>query len=74
MDQLHDHEEDEHEHEVYGGEIPDEGEMDADADMSSRAEEDEYQDPNSKVSSILIIISLWHFTLFWKFFSGLDRI
>ncbi|KAG6746280.1 hypothetical protein POTOM_050814 [Populus tomentosa] len=48
MDQLHDHEEDEHEHEVYGGEIPDEGEMDADADMSSRAEEDEYQDPNSK--------------------------
>jgi hypothetical protein len=42
--------------------------------MSSRAEEDEYQDPNSKVCSILIIISLWHFTLFWKFFSGLDRI
>jgi hypothetical protein len=32
--------------------------MDADADMSSRAEEDEYQDPNSKVCSILIIISL----------------
>ncbi|KAB5532244.1 hypothetical protein DKX38_018914 [Salix brachista] len=52
MDHLHDHEEDEHEHEheheVYGGEIPDEGEMDADIDMSSRAEEDEYQDPNSK--------------------------
>ncbi|XP_034898595.1 polyadenylate-binding protein 2-like [Populus alba] len=50
MDHLHDHEEDEHEHEheVYGGEIPDEGEMDADVDMSSRAEEDEYQDPNSK--------------------------
>uniref|UniRef100_A0A6N2KWM1 RRM domain-containing protein n=1 Tax=Salix viminalis TaxID=40686 RepID=A0A6N2KWM1_SALVM len=50
MENLHDHEEDEHEHEheVYGGEIPDEGEMDADIDMSSRAEEDEYQDPNSK--------------------------
>ncbi|KAJ6358569.1 hypothetical protein OIU76_000309 [Salix suchowensis] len=50
MDHHHDHEEDEHEHEheVYGGEIPDEGEMDADIDMSSRAEEDEYQDPNSK--------------------------
>ncbi|KAJ6339417.1 hypothetical protein OIU77_007393 [Salix suchowensis] len=48
MEHLHDHEEDEHEHEVYGGEIPDEGEMDADVDMSSRAEEDEYQEPNSK--------------------------
>uniref|UniRef100_A0A6N2KYD8 RRM domain-containing protein n=1 Tax=Salix viminalis TaxID=40686 RepID=A0A6N2KYD8_SALVM len=48
MDHLQDHEEDEHEHEVYGGEIPDEGEMDADVDMSSRAEEDEYQEPNSK--------------------------
>uniref|UniRef100_F6HEI2 Polyadenylate-binding protein 2 n=1 Tax=Vitis vinifera TaxID=29760 RepID=F6HEI2_VITVI len=39
----------EHEHEVYGGEIPDEGEMDADAedvDMVSRPEDD--SDPNSK--------------------------
>jgi polyadenylate-binding protein 2 len=38
------HREQEQEHEVYGGEIPDEGEMDADVDMS-RTEED---DPNSK--------------------------
>lgn len=45
MEQQHD----EQEHEVYGGEIPDEGEMDADVEMSSRAEEDELQDPNSKV-------------------------
>lgn len=39
----------EHEHEVYGGEIPDEGEMDAEAedvDMVSRPEDD--SDPNSK--------------------------
>ncbi|XP_052184388.1 polyadenylate-binding protein 2 [Diospyros lotus] len=35
----------EQEHEVYGGEIPDEAEMDADVDMS-RAEEEE--DPNAK--------------------------
>ncbi|KAL5724113.1 Polyadenylate-binding protein 1 [Ranunculus cassubicifolius] len=38
--------ENENEHEVYGGEIPDEGEMDADIEMSSRADDDE--DPNSK--------------------------
>jgi len=67
MDHLHDHEEDEHEHEVYGGEIPDEGEMDADVDMSSRAEEDEYQDPNSKVCSIwtIIAICLWNTSSFF---------
>ncbi|XP_034711274.1 polyadenylate-binding protein 1 [Vitis riparia] len=44
-----DMEQQEHEHEVYGGEIPDEGEMDADAedvDMVSRPEDD--SDPNSK--------------------------
>ncbi|KAJ7974861.1 Polyadenylate-binding 2 [Quillaja saponaria] len=36
------------EHEVYGGEIPDEGEMDADLDMSARAEdEEEDNDPNN---------------------------
>ena len=72
MDHLHDHEEDEHEHEheheheVYGGEIPDEGEMDADVDMSSRAEEDEYQDPNSKVCLIWTIIALclWNTSFF----------
>lgn len=38
------HLEQEQEHEVYGGEIPDEGEMDADVDMT-RAED---EDPNSK--------------------------
>lgn len=38
----------EQEHEVYGGEIPDEGEMDADVDMSTRADEEDLQDPNSK--------------------------
>ncbi|XP_058184152.1 polyadenylate-binding protein 1-like [Rhododendron vialii] len=38
------HPEQEQEHEVYGGEIPDEGEMDADVEMS-RAEED---DTNTK--------------------------
>ncbi|KAJ4845325.1 Polyadenylate-binding protein 2 [Turnera subulata] len=47
-DEDHEHEQ-EQEHEVYGGEIPDEeGEMDADIDMSSRPEDDEDQDPNSK--------------------------
>ncbi|GMP23817.1 hypothetical protein CsSME_00001287 [Camellia sinensis var. sinensis] len=34
------HQEQEQEHEVYGGDIPDEGEMDADVDMS-RAEDDD---------------------------------
>ncbi|GFY83553.1 polyadenylate-binding protein 1 [Actinidia rufa] len=38
------HQEQEHEDEVYGGGIPDEGEMDADVDMS-RADDD---DSNSK--------------------------
>ncbi|XP_059666893.1 polyadenylate-binding protein 1-like isoform X1 [Cornus florida] len=38
------HHEQEQEHEVYGGEIPDEGEMDADIDMSTAPEDD----PNSK--------------------------
>ena len=28
------------EHEVYGGEIPDEAEMDADVDMTTRTDED----------------------------------
>lgn len=42
----------ENEHEVYGGEIPDEGELDADVDMSSRADDDE--DPNSKEVSFSI--------------------
>ncbi|XP_025014094.2 polyadenylate-binding protein 1 isoform X2 [Ricinus communis] len=53
MDQ---HEHEEQEHEVYGSEIPDEREMDADIDMSSRPEEEEEeveeeydeQNPNSK--------------------------
>lgn len=36
----HHEDEQDQEHEVYGGEIPDEGEMDADVDMS-RTEEDE---------------------------------
>ncbi|KAF9625418.1 hypothetical protein IFM89_022576 [Coptis chinensis] len=40
--------EQENEHEVYGGEIPDEGEMDADVEMSSRAEDGDDDDPNSK--------------------------
>ncbi|XP_065871985.1 polyadenylate-binding protein 1 [Euphorbia lathyris] len=38
----------EQEHEVYGSEIPDEGEMDDEMDMSARAEEDDDQAPNSK--------------------------
>ncbi|RZC69261.1 hypothetical protein C5167_032356 [Papaver somniferum] len=50
MEQHHeDHEHEEHEqgeHEVYGGEIPDEGEMDADIEMS-RVDDDD-NDPNSK--------------------------
>lgn len=41
---------DEHEHEVYGGEIPDEeGEMDAEYDTSAAAESED--DPNAKVVS-----------------------
>ncbi|XP_062163912.1 uncharacterized protein LOC133870726 isoform X2 [Alnus glutinosa] len=44
MEQQHE----EQEHEVYGGEIPDEGEMDADVEMSSRVEDEDLQDPNSK--------------------------
>ncbi|PIA31016.1 hypothetical protein AQUCO_05300089v1 [Aquilegia coerulea] len=42
------HQEQDNEHEVYGGEIPDEGEMDADVEMSSRAEDGDEEDPNSK--------------------------
>lgn len=44
-------EEQEQEHEVYGGEIPgDDGDMDADIDMSSRHDDDQgYDDANSKV-------------------------
>jgi polyadenylate-binding protein 2 len=45
MEQQHE----EQEHEVYGGEIPDEGEMDADVEMSTRVEDEDLQDPNSKV-------------------------
>lgn len=45
MEQQHE----EQEHEVYGGEIPDEGEMDADVEMSTRVDEEDLQDPNSKV-------------------------
>ncbi|XP_038685183.1 polyadenylate-binding protein 2 [Tripterygium wilfordii] len=45
---MEQHEDQEQEHEVYGGEIPDEGEMDADVDMSYRSEEHEGNDPNSK--------------------------
>lgn len=42
----------EHEHEVYGGDIPDEeGEMDAEYDETSAAAESE-DDPNAKVVSI----------------------
>jgi hypothetical protein len=43
--------------------------MDADVDMSSRAEEDEYQDPNSKVCSIWTIIALclWNTSSFFLF-------
>ncbi|KAK9121052.1 hypothetical protein Syun_018669 [Stephania yunnanensis] len=47
--EQHDHEHDLSEHEVYGGEIPDEGEMEADVEMSTRAEDDiDEDDPNSK--------------------------
>lgn len=51
------HDEQDQEHEVYGGEIPDEGEMDAEVDMSARHEEDEYADPNSKVSQLTQFVS-----------------
>lgn len=58
----------EHEHEVYGGDIPDDGEMDADLDMSSgRADEEGYEaepsNANSKVpfsTSSLFVPSLFH--------------
>lgn len=40
------------EHGVYGGEIPDEGEMDADVEMSRPDDED----PNSKVLFLLVFI------------------
>ncbi|XP_038683323.1 polyadenylate-binding protein 1-like isoform X2 [Tripterygium wilfordii] len=45
---MEQHEDQDQEHEVYGGEIPDEGEMDADVDMSFRSEEHEELEPNSK--------------------------
>nr|XP_023891003.1 polyadenylate-binding protein 2-like isoform X2 [Quercus suber]XP_023908162.1 polyadenylate-binding protein 2-like isoform X2 [Quercus suber] len=53
MEHEQDPEEHEHEHEVYGGEIPDEGEMDADVDMSAGGdyelqEQEDGPDPNSK--------------------------
>lgn len=46
--------EQEQEHEVYGGEIPgDDGDMDADIDMSGRHDDDQgYDDPNSKATSL----------------------
>ncbi|GLT66370.1 hypothetical protein SLA2020_387380 [Shorea laevis] len=46
---MEQHKDQEQEHEVYGGEIPDEGEMDADADMYDGGEEDEGHeiDPNA---------------------------
>lgn len=48
-----DEQEQELEHEVYGGEIPgDDGDMEADYDgMSSRAEDDQGDDHNSKAPS-----------------------
>lgn len=56
MEHNFDYDEHEHEHEVYGGDIPDDGEMDADIDMSSgRADEEGYDaepsNANSKVVS-----------------------
>ncbi|GLU20853.1 hypothetical protein SLE2022_370310 [Rubroshorea leprosula] len=46
---MEQHEDQEQEHEVYGGEIPDEGEMDTDADMYAGGEDEEGQeiDPNT---------------------------
>ena len=51
---------DEHDHEVYGGDIPDDAEMDADLDMSSgRADEEDYEaepsSANSKVAFRLLL-------------------
>lgn len=57
----------EQEHEVYGGDIPDEGEMDPDVDMS-RPEDD---DPNSKVSLSLSISILIFVVVFEDFFPNL---
>lgn len=54
MEQQHE----EQEHEVYGGEIPDEGEMETDLEMSARAEEEELQDASSKVPFPAINLSL----------------
>ncbi|XP_042495576.1 polyadenylate-binding protein 2-like [Macadamia integrifolia] len=47
MEQQHQQEQNEQdqEHDVYGGEIPDEGEMEADVEMSGAENE---EDPNSK--------------------------
>ncbi|XP_038708304.1 polyadenylate-binding protein 2-like isoform X2 [Tripterygium wilfordii] len=45
---MEQHEDQEQEHDVYGGDIPDEGEMDAGVYMSSRSEEHEEHDPSSK--------------------------
>ncbi|KAG7014859.1 Polyadenylate-binding protein 2, partial [Cucurbita argyrosperma subsp. argyrosperma] len=43
---------DEHDHEVYGGDIPDDAEMDADLDMSSgRADEEDYDAEPSSANS-----------------------
>ncbi|KAG7030873.1 Polyadenylate-binding protein 2 [Cucurbita argyrosperma subsp. argyrosperma] len=45
MEHNFNYDEHEHEHEVYGGDIPDDAEMDADLDMSSgRADEEGYDD------------------------------
>lgn len=39
----------EQEEDVYGGEFPEEGDMDADVDMSTLAEDEAQEDPNAKV-------------------------
>ena len=61
MEHNFNYDEHEHEHEVYGGDIPDDAEMDADLDMSSgRADEEGYDDAeptnaNSKVASRVLL-------------------
>lgn len=39
----------EQEEDVYGGEFPEEGDMDADVDMAAIAEAEAQEDPNTKV-------------------------
>lgn len=66
-------EDQEQEHEVYGGEIPgDDGDMDADIDMSARHEDDQgYDDANSKVCSCFSLY-LVLFRFFFKDKYGFD--